>query len=138
MQCTLETIQDDRWWNNGIVLILFISWVITKELLYLLRIWVVYRLNISRCHWETIFWLPYFKIKVMTWSLHVLWNPRAWVYSLKNKGLPLKNFVKSKTEFSPGNWVIFLILCGQKPCARIINFKEYCIIFYLFQALKMS
>ena len=71
-------------------------------MLYLLRIWVVYRLNISRCHWETIFWLPYFKITVMTWyrkwSLHVLWNPRAWVYSLKNKGLPLKNFLKSKME----------------------------------------
>ena len=63
---------------------------------------MVYRLNISGwCHWETIFWLCYFKITVITryrkWSLHVLWNPRAWVYSLKNKGLPLKNFVKSKT-----------------------------------------
>ena len=36
----------------------------------------------------------------------------------------------------PGNWVI-LILSGQKPCTRIIKFKEYCILFYIFPGLKM-
>ena len=34
----------------------------------------------------------------------------------------------------PGNWVI-LIFSGQKPCTRII--KAHCILFWIFQGLKM-
>ena len=69
------------------------------------------------------------------WSLHVLWNPRAWVYSLKNKGPLLKNFLKSKME---STMKLSNFKFNEDKNLVPEKFKEYCIIFYLFQTLKMS
>ena len=55
-----------------------------------------------------------------------LWTAIAWQY--------VSYFNKRKRRNPPGNWVI-LILSGQKSCKEY--FKEYYMLFYIFQGLKM-